>query len=137
MQEKSIDKYRYRNFNKLVNTLYNKEVGNIGNEELEFKNKETINIEPEIIYDKFSGNMKIEFKIGKNKMYKIKNLSEFYTRMINKENYKYKEGLQFVHDKEMFTKESQDLLDFIMKYAEMIKYANSNSNSNYKYYGKA
>ena len=137
MQEKSIDKYRYRNFTKLVNTLYNEEVGNIGNEELEFKNKETINIEPEIIYDKFSGNMKIEFKIGKNKMYKIKNLSEFYTRMINKENYKYKEGLQFVHDKEMFTKESQDLLDFIMKYAEMIKYANSNSNSNYKYYGKA
>ena len=29
------------------------------------------------------------------------------------------------------------LLDFILKYAEIIKYANSNSNSNYRYYGNA
>lgn len=63
-------------------------------------------------------NMKIEFQIGKNKMYKIKNLAEFYTKMMNKENFKYKEGLQFIHDKEMFTKESKPLLEFMLKYAE-------------------
>ena len=34
-------------------------------------------------------------------------------------------------------RDSKKLLDFIMKYAEVIKYANSNSNSNFKYYGKA
>ena len=81
--------------------------------------------------------MKVEFKIGTNKMYKIKDLSEFYTRMLEKEFYKYGEKLEFVHTKEMFEEESKPLLDFILRYAEIIKYANSNSNSNYRYYGKA
>ena len=126
-----------KNFNKIVNILYNEEIGNIDGEETQGKKDGKINIEPQILYDKFSGNMKIEFKIGKTKMYKIKNLAEFYTRMINKENFKYKEGLQFVHTEKAFSQESQGLLKFILKYAEMIKFANSNSNSNYKYFGKA
>ena len=81
--------------------------------------------------------MKVEFKIGSKKMYKLKDLSEFYTRMLEKEFYKYGEKLQFVHTREVFEEESQHLLDFILQYAEIIKYANSNSNSNYRYYGKA
>ena len=122
----------YKNFSKIVNTFYNEEIENISEEEIDIKSKGTIKLEPKIIYDKFTGNMKIEFQIGKNKMYKIKNLAEFYTKMMNKEKFKYKEGLQFIHDKEMFTKESKPLLEFMLKYAEIMKYANSNSNSNYK-----
>lgn len=128
----------YRNFKQIVNTFYNEEVEKIDNEEEAIlENKGTIKIEPQIIYDKFSGDMKIEFKIGCKKMYKIKNLSEFYTRMLEKEFYQYGEMLKFVHTKEMFEEQSQALLDFILQYSEMIKYANSNSNSNYRYYGKA
>lgn len=126
-----------KSFNKIVNILYNEEIENINGEELEGTKKGTITIEPKILYDKFSGNMKMEFKIGKNKMYKIKNLAEFYSKMMNKENYKYKEGLQFTHQESEFTDESKPLLKFILKYAEMIRFANSNSNSNYKYFGKA
>lgn len=126
-----------KSFNKIVNILYNEEIENINGEELEETKKGTITIEPKILYDKFSGNMKMEFKIGKNKMYKIKNLAEFYSKMMNKENYKYKEGLQFTHQESEFTDESKPLLKFILKYAEMIRFANSNSNSNYKYFGKA
>ena len=37
----------------------------------------------------------------------------------------------------MFQKESQELLEFIMKYAEIIKETNSTANSNYRYYGNA
>ena len=81
--------------------------------------------------------MKVEFKIGNKKMYKIKSISEFYTRMLNKELYRYGQKLQFVHTKESFEKESLPLLEFLMKYAEIIKYANSNSNSNYRFYGNA
>ena len=125
-----------KSFNKIVNMLYNEEIENINGEE-QNKIEGTVKIEPSIIYDKFSGNMKVEFKIGKNKMYKIKNLSEFYSKMINKENFKYKEGLQFIHTEDQFLEESRPLLKFILKYAEMIKFANSNSNSNYKYFGKA
>lgn len=81
--------------------------------------------------------MKVEFKIGNKKMYKIKDLSEFYTRMMEKEFYKYGEKLQFIHIPEMFEEKSKPLLDFVLQYSEIIKYANSNSNSNYRYYGKA
>lgn len=129
---------QYRNFKQIVNTFYNEEIDEIDqDEEITLKNRGTIKIEPKMIYDKFSGDMKVEFKIGNKKMYKIKDLSEFYTRMLEKEFYKYGEKLQFVHTKEMFEEESQTLLDFVLRYSEIIKYANSNSNSNYRYYGKA
>lgn len=129
---------QYRNFKQIVNTFYNEEIEEMEQEEeIALKNKGTIKLKPKIIYDKFSGDMKVEFKIGSKKMYKLKDLSEFYTRMLEKEFYKYGEKLQFVHIKEMFEEESKPLLDFIMQYAEIIKYANSNSNSNYRYYGKA
>ena len=141
---KNIDKKKkdkesnYRNFKQIVNTFYNEEIEEINyEEEIILKNKGTIKLEPRIVYDKFSRDMKVEFKIGTNKMYKIKDLSEFYTRMLEKEFYKYGEKLEFVHTKEMFEEESKPLLDFILRYAEIIKYANSNSNSNYRYYGKA
>lgn len=128
----------YRSFKQIVNTFYNEEIDEINHdEEIALKNKGTIKIEPKIIYDKFSGDMKVEFKIGTKKMYKIKDLSEFYTRMLDKEFYKYGEKLQFIHTREMFEEESQALLDFVLRYSEIIKYANSNSNSNYRYYGKA
>lgn len=128
----------YRNFKQIVNTFYNEEIEEIDqDEEITLKNKGTIKLEPKVIYDKFSGDMKVEFKIGSKKMYKIKDLSEFYTRMLEKEFYKYGEKLQFIHTREMFEEESKPLLDFILRYSEIIKYANSNSNSNYRYYGKA
>lgn len=128
----------YRNFKQIVNTFYNEEIEELDqDEEVVLKNKGTIKVEPKVTYDKFSGDMKVEFKIGNKKMYKIKDLSEFYTRMLEKEFYKYGEKLQFIHTREMFEEESKPLLDFILRYAEIIKYANSNSNSNYRYYGKA
>ena len=130
----------YRNFNQIVNVFYNEEIEGIGtsiDEDEGLKNKGTIKIEPSIYYDKFSGEMKVEFKIGNKNMYKIKNLSEFYTRMMKKEFYKYGSKLQFIHVYEAFEENSKGLLDFILKYSEIIKYANSNANSNYRYYGKA
>ena len=132
-----IDKEDYRSFKQMVNTFYSETVEDIENISDINKKKGTIKIEPQIYYDKFAGDMKVEFKIGNKKMYKIKNLAEFYIRMIDKEFYRYGEKLQFIHTEDAFEEESKKLLDFIMKYAEIIKYANSNSNSNYKYYGKA
>ena len=52
-------------------------------------------------------------------MYKIKDLPEFYTRMTINEFYKYGEKLEFLHKRENFTEDSQKILDFILKYAEM------------------
>ena len=128
---------KYNSFNQIVKTLYNEELNEIdSNLDIELKNKGTIKIEPKIIYDKYSREMKIEFKIGDKRMYKLKSLSEFYTRMINNEFYRYGDKLEFVHAKEMFEENSQGLLEFLMKYSEIIAFTNSNANSNYKYYGK-
>ena len=70
----------YRSFKQIVNTFYNEEIEEIDqDEDITLKNKGTIKLEPKIIYDKFSGDMKVEFKIGNKKMYKIKSLAEFYT----------------------------------------------------------
>ena len=128
---------KFNSFKQIVNSFYQEEVEGISDEEDEIKQKGTIRIEPIIYYEKFSGDIKVEFKIGNKKMYKIKNLADFYTRMLNKENYKYGERLEFIHTKEVFEEESKTLLEFILKYSEIIKYANSNSNSNFRYYGKA
>lgn len=129
---------KYNTFNQIVKTLYNEELNEIDSDlEIELKNKSTLIIEPKLIYDKYTKEMKIEFKIGNKRMYKLKNLSEFYKRMIYKEFYKYGDKLEFIHKKEMFEENSQQILDFIMKYAEIIAFTNSNANSNYRYYGKA
>lgn len=129
---------QYRNFKKIIYTFYNEEINSIDSEkQVNIDSKDKIKIEPQIFYDKFSSDMKLEFKIGIKKFYKIKNLAEFYTRVLNKEFYRYGDKLQFIHTIEIFEEESRPLLEFILKYAEFIKYANSNSNSNYRYYGKA
>ena len=127
----------YKNFENIVNIFYNEELQGISESSKELKHYGTIKIEPKVFYDKFSSDMKVEFKIGDKKMYKIKNLALFYTLMIDKEFYRYGEKLKFIHTEEAFDNNSKEILEFIMKYSEIIKYANSNSNSNFKYYGKA
>lgn len=128
---------KYNRFNQIVKILYNEELDEIdANLDIEIKKRGTIKIEPLIIYDKFTKEMKVEFKIGNKRMYKLKNLAEFYFKMVNKEFYRYGDKLEFIHTKEMFDEDSQGLLEFLMKYAEIIAVTNSNANSNYRYYGK-
>lgn len=130
------NKKKYNSFYQISKALYNEELNEIDIDiDLELKNEEQIKLEPQIIYDKFTKEMKIEFRIGNKRMYKLKNLSEFYKRMINKEFYKYGDKLEFIHIKENFSKDSQKLLEFLMKYAEIIAFTNSNANLNYRYYG--
>ena len=130
---------KYNNFTQIINTIYNEELEQIDSnvDDTEIKDKGTIKIQPSLIYDKFNKRMKIEFKIGNKRMYKLKNLSEFYKNMMNKDLVRYGDKLKFVHTKEMFEEESQELLEFIIKYSEIIYYTNSNANSSYQYYGKA
>ena len=136
LEEKfKIDKYR--NFKQILTTFYNEQLSEIDKEDIENKDIGSIKIEPKIIFDKLSSGMKVEFKIGNERMYKIKDLSEFYTRMQNGEYAEYGQKLGFLHIEESFEKESIPLLNFILKHAEIIKETNSTLNSNYRYFGKA
>ena len=129
---------KYANFNQIVNTFYNEEIDKIGEgQNFVSKEEKTISIEPKLLYDPFTNDMKVEFKIGNKRMYKLKSLPEFYEKILNNELYSYGDKLKFVHNRKMFKEDSQDLLNFLLKYSEIIRYANSNSNSNFRYYGKA
>ena len=63
-----------------------------------------------------------EFKIGNERMYKLKDLTEFYDRMKTGEKYKYGNKLEFVHQKQNFAEQDQQLLEFILKQSEIIRF---------------
>ena len=128
---------KYRSFKQIVNEFYAEEMQEIEEEKEQESNIEKVRLEPKLIYDRYSNNLRVEFKIGNQRMYKLKNLTEFYDRMMNGEKYKYGNKLEFIHKKEMFEENQQQMLEFILKHSEIIRFVNSNSNSNYRYYGKA
>lgn len=124
----------YKLFKQLVNEFYYDHSQNSEKTAINTKNK-NIKILPKLIVDKFNSSLKLEFKIGEQQFYKLKNLPEFYGHMLNGENSKYGLKLEFVHDRKFFEEESIPMLNYIMKYAEIIKYANQ-SVDNYDYYGR-
>ncbi len=125
------NKETHRAFNQLLNTF------------LEFNNEEksetggtsNIKLVPIFLYSETDKKLKLEFKIGNEQLYKIANLPEFFEKMLNKEKYKYSSDLEFIHNEKAFEKKYIPLLKFLMKYAEIIKYANE-ANNNYAYYGR-
>ena len=58
--------------------FYQEEIEGISDEEDEIKQNGTIKIEPIIYYEKFTVDIKVEFKIGNKKMYKINEICRFY-----------------------------------------------------------
>ena len=85
LQEKEINgktkKAKYRSFYQIVNELYNEDVEEKFEKKLQANKAEKIKLEPKLIFDRYTKQLKIEFKIGNKKMYKLKNLSEFYDNM--------------------------------------------------------
>ena len=125
---------KYRSFKQIVNLFFNDELEN--SEEIIEKDSSIYNevkIEPKFIHDKVDNKIKLEVFIGINTMYKIKKLSEFYDKMQEEKKYKYGDKLEFIHTRDAFKEEYLPILDFVLKYAEIIKYGNSNSNSNYRF----
>ena len=112
---------RNRSFKQLINAFYyNNETHNKDSEII----PHTVRLEPKLIYNTYTKNLKAEFKIGSKNMYILKNLTEFYDKMISEEYFEYGTKLGFIHSRDAFEFESLDLLDFVLKYSEIIKYAN-------------
>ena len=130
-------KAKYRSFHQIVNELYNEDIEEKFEQKMQANKLEKIKLEPKLIFDRYSKQLKLEIKIGNKKMYKLKSLSEFYDNMFENRSYKYGAQLEFIHIKEAFEEQSKPLLEFILKHAEMVKYINSEANPNYKFYGPA
>jgi len=75
----------------------------------------------------------VEFKIGTNKMYVLKDAFSFDDNMSDQTDYKYGKNLQFVHTIESFDEESKPLAKFICKWADNNRQFHRSS-SYYGYY---
>lgn len=111
----------YRIYRQMINSFYEIESEEQNNKIIY---TEKVRLEPKLIYKETLKTFRLEVKIGNKQMYKIKDLTEFYTNMMNKEVYRYGAKLEFLHTKENFEDESIPLLEYVLKYAEIIKYAN-------------
>ena len=90
-KEKIREKENHRVFKQLLSTFLESE--DVAQNETESISK-NIRIVPKFFYDNFKKQLKVEFKIGNKRMYKIKDLSEFYDHIRNQEFYRYGEKLQ-------------------------------------------
>lgn len=126
------NKETHRAFNQLLNTFL--EINN-KEEELAQDGTSSIKLVPIFLHNDTDKKLKVEFKIGNKQLTKINNLPDFFERMLNREKYKYNNVLEFIHEENAFEEQSRPLLKFLLKYAEIIKYAND-VNNNYAYYGR-
>ena len=128
---------KYKAFNQIISTFYD---DLCTKEQTTKKGPKTstdlIEIDPKIIYDSQNKEMLIEFKLGDGKnSYKIKNLITFYDTFSNEKSFKYGQKLEFKHCREIFKNSDLKILDFLLKYSEIIKYTNE-SIGQQRYYGK-
>lgn len=103
-------------------------------ESLELSNKdaisENINIVPKLQFFGFRDeNMFVNFKIGKDKLYILRDVLEFSYCMEQKQNHKYGKNLEFIHILENFSEDSKKLAKFIFDYG--MQYYLFNSVSRY------
>ena len=122
-------------FKELLNVFYNEfdddKYENTKNNNIE---KRSVKIVPKMFIDRYlNDGLKIEFKIGQKQLYKLKNLTEFYDNMMLELNHKYGAKLEFVHKEDVFEESSIPMLNFILKYAELIKIGNESSGGYYRY----
>lgn len=127
-KSKKINNEKYRIYRQMISTFYEEEQSHAEKGTIQ---AEKIKLEPVMIYNQNSKDVKVEFKIGNKQMYKIKNLPEFYDRMQSKAKFRYGLKLDFVHTQDAFEDSSIPALNFLMKYAEIIKYTNESAD---KYY---
>ncbi len=87
--------------------------------------EENINIEPILeVYGLREKNLKVNFKIGKEKLYALKDLFEFSKHIKDEDIYKYGKSLEFVHKVDNFSKNSKDIAIYILDYGMQYLYFN-------------
>lgn len=96
------------NNNSIVNYYENLEM-------YEISKGDGVNLIPILEIVPLDNKFNLSFQIGKEKMYKLKDLLKFYECMIQKEKYKYGKDLEFIHDLKNFNPNSQEIVKFVVK----------------------
>ena len=93
--------------NKIINYYENLEFGNN-------TKSENIKLIPKLEVSGFNNqNLFVTFKLGKNRLYVIKNIYDFGYNFINSHKYKYGKELELVHDIDRFAEEDKSLVEFV------------------------
>ncbi|MBR1802435.1 MAG: DEAD/DEAH box helicase [Clostridia bacterium] len=128
------ERENHRVFKQLLTTFLPQEETN-SKQENEAHLDTDIQIIPKVFYNEFKKQLKVEFRIGNKQFYKIKNLTDFYDKMLNHEVYQYGAKLNLLHEEASFTEQTKPILAFLLKYAEIMKYTDE-ATGDYTYYGK-
>ena len=91
-----------------------------------------VDVIPVLKADKY-GDYMLSCKIGAEKMYKIKNMADFFFNHSNGNTVGYGTKLSVNHKTVEISKYSKKFFDFIMKYAESVYYSQSVLNNSYRY----
>lgn len=110
IEQGSYDMYTDRNAHILVQ-LYTKDA--ITDTKI---TSELVTLEP--ILNVNGNEWSISFKIGRDKKYVIRNLTNFYNLMQHNENFSYGKDFEILHTRNMFDTDSKQLLDFIFSKVE-------------------
>ena len=94
----------------------------------------TIDIIP--VLNKKYGEYELSFKIGKKKMYKIKNIMEFSDTFKRKETLYLGEQLSYINEQEAYTPNAKSYLNWLVQYGETIKYATDMADKKANYHLK-
>jgi len=97
----------------------------------------SMKIVPLLKHQRVDGKLSISFQIGLKQLYKLKDLPAFLDCILTGKKFKYGAKLEFNHNIEKFDENSQKIIPFILKYGEIIKYANDNTSRYNSYYGPA
>lgn len=91
------------------------------------KEENLVKLEPCLTF--YMDHVSVEFKIGIDKMYVLKDVCSFIDAIENKRQFTYGKNLSFIHTMDAFDLKSQKLIDFIRMWLETNKH-----NYNYGYY---
>lgn len=137
MKHEEEKRMKYPEFKQLIESFYQDEIKRIEQTNSEkVKKQEKVKLKPTIVYEKHSKEIRLEFNIGTEQMYRLKSFSDFYDRIMKSETFQYGKKLKFIHKKENFSEDSMELLEFLLRYAEVIKYVNTGTYNRFRYYGK-
>lgn len=127
---------QYKTFNQIINAFYNELREKEESKKIKKEPDCLISIKSKIIYNSADKEMSVEFKMFDGKSYfKLRNLIEFYDNFLDGGVFKYGQKIEFKHSRDMIKPKDQKLLDFILKYSEIMKYTNE-SMGQQRYYGK-
>ena len=80
-------------------------------------NNEQYDLTPTIYLNE--NEINVEYKIGNEKKYVLKNITDFIERINNQENYKYGKALEFVHSEKNFTENALKQINLMKKAIEL------------------